>query len=140
MTSLKDSLKAGAIAGVLWGWLCYLANFISGVFPFEGSFAQNFITFSFGGAVFGVVTGGLLAVVGRFLPFRKTVFRAVFISAALWVVLRLAGDFLSMMEPERYNLVKPETVQGFFLALALGAILGLLLKKGERAATGNARA
>lgn len=139
MTSLKSSIKAGAIAGVLWGWLCYLANFLSGVFPFEGSFAQNFITFSFGGAVFGVVTGGLLAVVGRFLPFRKTVFRAVFISAALWVVLRLAGDFLSMMEPERYHLVKPETVQGFFLALALGAILGLLLKKDERA-TGNAGA
>ncbi|WKZ33418.1 MAG: hypothetical protein QY316_03150 [Thermodesulfobacteriota bacterium] len=139
MTSLKSSIKAGAIAGVLWGWLCYLANFLSGVFPFEGSFAQNFITFSFGGAVFGVVTGGLLAVVGRFLPFRKTVFRAVFISAALWVVLRLAGDFLSMMEPERYHLVKPETVQGFFLALALGAILGLLLKKNERA-TGNAGA
>ncbi|MBE7415161.1 MAG: hypothetical protein HS130_08005 [Deltaproteobacteria bacterium] len=140
MISLKNSLKAGAIAGVLWGWLCYLANFVSGVFPFEGSFAQNFITFSFGGAVFGVVTGGLLAVVGRFLPFRKTVFRAVFISAALWVVLRLAGDFLSMMEPERYHLVKPETVQGFFLALALGAILGLLLKKDERATAGNARA
>lgn len=138
MGTLKDSLLAGAIAGVLWGWLCYLANYMSGIFPFEGSFTQNLLSFTFGGVVFGIVTGGILAVAGRFLPFRQMLYKAVFVSASVWIVLRLAGDMLSMMEPERYHLVTPETMQGFLLALALGAILGVLLKKGGARATGNA--
>jgi len=135
---LKESLIAGAIAGVLWGWLCYLANYMSGIFPFEGSFAHNMLSFTFGGVVFGIVTSGILAVAGRFLPFRRLLYRAVFVSASVWIVLILAGDMLSMMEPGRYHLVTPQTVQGFLLALALGAILGMLLKKGEARAAGNA--
>ena len=138
MGALKESLIAGAIAGVLWGWLCYLANYMSGIFPFEGSFAHNMLSFTFGGVVFGIVTSGILAVAGRFLPFRRLLYRAVFVSASVWIVLRLAGDMLSMMEPGRYHLVTPQTVQGFLLALALGAILGMLLKKGEARAAGNA--
>ena len=135
---MKESLIAGAIAGVLWGWLCYLANYMSGIFPFEGSFAHNMLSFTFGGVVFGIVTSGILAVAGRFLPFRRLLYRAVFVSASVWIVLILAGDMLSMMEPGRYHLVTPQTVQGFLLALALGAILGMLLKKGEARAAGNA--
>ena len=138
MGALKESLIAGAIAGVLWGWLCYLANYMSGIFPFEGSFAHNMLSFTFGGVVFGIVTSGILAVAGRFLPFRRLLYRAVFVSASVWIVLILAGDMLSMMEPGRYHLVTPQTVQGFLLALALGAILGMLLKKGEARAAGNA--
>jgi len=138
MGALKESLIAGAIAGALWGWLCYLANYMSGIFPFEGSFAHNMLSFTFGGVVFGIVTSGILAVAGRFLPFRRLLYRAVFVSASVWIVLILAGDMLSMMEPGRYHLVTPQTVQGFLLALALGAILGMLLKKGEARAAGNA--
>ncbi|HEY4708148.1 MAG TPA: hypothetical protein VII64_11875, partial [Thermodesulfobacteriota bacterium] len=67
MGALKESLIAGAIAGALWGWLCYLANYMSGIFPFEGSFAHNMLSFTFGGVVFGIVTSGILAVAGRFL-------------------------------------------------------------------------
>ncbi|HEY4707319.1 MAG TPA: hypothetical protein VII64_07650, partial [Thermodesulfobacteriota bacterium] len=117
---------------------CYLANYMSGIFPFEGSFAHNMLSFTFGGVVFGIVTSGILAVAGRFLPFRRLLYRAVFVSASVWIVLILAGDMLSMMEPGRYHLVTPETMQGFLLALALGAILGMLLKKGEARAAGNA--
>lgn len=138
MGTLKESLFAGAIAGVLWGWLCYLANYLSGIFPFEGSFAHNMLAFTFGGVVFGIVASGLLYVAGRYLPFRQILYRAVCVSVSLWIVLRLTGDFLSIMEPERYHLVTPETVQGFLLALALGAILGTVLKRGEARAAGHA--
>ncbi|HBG47166.1 MAG TPA: hypothetical protein DDW94_09295 [Deltaproteobacteria bacterium] len=138
MLSIKDSLKTGALAGVLWGWLCYLANYFSGIFPFESSFTQNLLSFTFGGAVFGIVTAGLLAVLGGFLPFRRMVFKAVFISVTLWLALKFAGDILSIMEPERFHMVMPQAVQGILLALALGAILGLLLGRGRQAAAGNA--
>lgn len=138
MRSLKESLLAGAAAGILWGWLCYLANYLSGVFPFEGSFAHNIVSFTFGGAVFGIVTGGLLAVIGGFLPFKGIVLKAAFVSAALWLLLRVAGDLLSVMEPHRYHVVTPETVQGLLLALALGGILGLIMRRGQARAAGNA--
>ncbi len=137
MGQLKESLFAGAIAGALWGWLCYLANYLSNVFPFEGSFAHNIMAFTFGGVVFGVVTSGILFVAGRFLPF-GLIYKAIFVSASVWVVLRLGGDMLSMMEPDRYHLVTPESMQGFLLALALGAILGTLLKRGQARAARDA--
>lgn len=133
-----EHLKAGVMAGVIWGWLTYLANAVTGVFPFEGSFAQNLMSFSFGGAVFGVASAALLAVAGRIIPFRGVVARAVFASAVLWISLRIAGDMLSMMEPHRYHLLTAETVQGLALSIALGAILGLFVRKANIHATVNA--
>lgn len=126
---MRAHLKAGLVAGILWGWLSYLANALTGVFEFEGSFAHDLVSFSFGGAVFGVVTGALLAASRGLIPFKGDVAKAVFASAVLWIVLRVAGDMLSMMDPHRYHLLTAETVQGLVLALALGAILGLLLRK-----------
>lgn len=135
---IKEHLKAGVMAGILWGWLTYVTNAITGVFPFEGSFAQDLVSFSFGGAVFGVATGALLAVSGKIIPFRGVVARAVFASAVLWMTLRIAGDVLSMMEPHRYHLLTAETVQGLALSCALGAILGLFVRKANGSATVNA--
>lgn len=127
--NLKEYLKSGVIAGVVWGWLSYLTNAVTGVFPFEGSFAQDIVSFSFGGAVFGVGTGAFLALLGRFIPFRSIVARAVFASAFIWIALRLAGDMLSMMEPDRYHLLTAGTVQGLALSIVLGAIFGILVRK-----------
>ncbi|OGP14360.1 MAG: hypothetical protein A2052_09785 [Deltaproteobacteria bacterium GWA2_54_12] len=136
--NLKEHLKSGVIAGVVWGWLAYLTNAVTGVFPFEGSFAQDIVSFSFGGAVFGVATGASLALLGGLIPFRGIVARAVFASAFIWIVLRLAGDMLSMMEPHRYHLLTAETVQGLALAVALGAILGIMVRKAKVSAPVNA--
>lgn len=135
---IKEHLKAGLMAGVIWGWLTYLTNAITGVFPFEGSFAQNLISFSFGGAVFGVASSALLAVSGRIIPFRGAVARAVFASAVLWLSLRIAGDMLSMMEPHRYHLLTAETVQGLSLSIALGTILGFFVRKANISVPVNA--
>jgi len=136
--SIKEHLKAGIAAGVLWGWVSYLTNAITGVFPFEGSFAQGLVSFSFGGAVFGVATGALLAVSKGIIPFKGIVARAVFASAVLWIILRITGDVLSMMEPHRYHLLTAETLQGLSLSLALGVILGLLVRKRGSSLTVNA--
>jgi hypothetical protein len=132
--SLKDGVIAGVIAGIIWGWVSMGVNAVSGVFPYEGSFAHNLATFTAGGAVFGVVVGGLVASVGRLLPFRGALQRAVFISTALWLVLRGAGMMLSAMQPDRYHLLSPEFIQGVALAAAMGVILGLILRKGFNAA------
>ena len=136
--NLKEHLKSGVIAGVIWGWLAYLTNAVTGVFPFEGSFAQDIVSFSFGGAVFGVATGASLSLLGGILPFRNIVARAVLASAFIWIVLRFAGDLLSMMEPHRYHILTVETVQGLALSAALGAILGLLVRKAKGCSPVNA--
>ncbi|CAG1064565.1 hypothetical protein BAC1_00126 [uncultured bacterium] len=136
--NLKEYLKSGVIAGVVWGWLSYLTNAVTGVFPFEGSFAQDIVSFSFAGAVFGLGTGASLALFGRFIPFRSVVARAVFASAFIWIALRLVGDMLSMMEPERYHLFTPGTIQGLGLSIVLGAILGILVRKAAGPAPVNA--
>jgi hypothetical protein len=136
--NLKEYLKSGVIAGVVWGWLSYLTNAVTGVFPFEGSFAQDIVSFSFGGAVFGVLTGAFLAISGSFIPFRSIVARAVFASAFIWIALKLVGDTLSMMEPERYHLLTAGTIQGLALSVALGAILGIMVRKAKGSAPVNA--
>ncbi|MBI5888912.1 MAG: hypothetical protein HZB82_09435 [Deltaproteobacteria bacterium] len=114
--------------GVIWGWMAMFVNSVSGAFMFEGSFPHNLVTFAVAGAVFGAVAGGLLCAVEARLPFKSLALKAVMVTTAVWVVLRLGGAMLSKMEPARYNIVTPQTVQGFFLAVILGIILGLLLK------------
>jgi hypothetical protein len=136
--NMKEYLKSGVIAGVVWGWLAYITNAVTGVFPFEGSFAQDIVSFSFGGAIFGVATGVFLSLLGGVIPFKGIVARAVFASAFIWVALRLAGDMLSMMEPHRYHLLTAETVQGLTLSVALGAIFGLMVRKAKGPASVNA--
>lgn len=127
---MKDGVTAGVISGIIWGWVSMGVNAVSGVFPYEGSFAHNLVTFSAAGVVFGVVVGGILAAAGRYVPGKGTLPRAVFVSTALWLVLRGAGMGLSAMHPGRYHLLSPEFIQGVALSVILGGILGLVLKKG----------
>ncbi len=127
--SWKQSIVTGVSAGVVWGWLAMAANSLTGIYPFEASFAHNLVAFTFGGAIFGAVAGGFLNAAGPFLPLRGTLSKAVLICASLWVILRLGGAMLSVMEPHRYHVLTPETLQGFALALMLGTLMGFMWKK-----------
>ncbi|MBI5588642.1 MAG: hypothetical protein HY889_09805 [Deltaproteobacteria bacterium] len=132
MSFLKECVLKGALAGVVWGWIAMVLNSFTGIFVFEGGFTHDLVTFSVAGAVFGVVVSGFLFVGGRFVPFKKTLPRAVFVSVFIWLVLRAGGVLLSSMEPSRYHVLTPETLQGLFLAVALGTLLGIFRKDGQQ--------
>jgi len=127
--SLKQAVLAGVTAGIIWGWVSMAVNSLTGIFPFESTFAHNLVSFTFGGAIFGIVAGALMAVAGPVLPLRRAIPKAVLICGSLWVILRLGGAMLSVMEPHRYHVLTPETLQGFALALVLGALLGFTWKR-----------
>lgn len=123
---LRRSIITGILAGGTWGWVALIVNAISGAFPFEGGLLHNLITFTLGGAVFGVVAGAFLNLLQAWLPFKSIISRAVFISSAIWVILRVGGTFLSSACPVRYHRVTAQTVQGLMLSVLLGLMLGLL--------------
>jgi hypothetical protein len=125
----KNGVVAGVLAGVLWGCGSMLVNSISGAFVFEHSTAFNLVVFAVGGAIFGVITSGFLVLLGNRLPFKGVFPKAVLVSTSLWVVLRLGGEGLAITVPERYHPDVPQTIQGFLLAVALGAVLNLFWKK-----------
>jgi len=125
MSFFNDCALKGTLAGVVWGWLAMVLNAFTGIFTFEGSFTHDLVTFSIAGAIMGFVVSGLLYATGRFLPFKKSLPKAVFVSVLVWLLLRVGGALLSAMEPSRYHVFTPETLQGLFLAAVLGALLGL---------------
>lgn len=108
-------------------------NAMSGAFPFEKSLFYNFVTFSIGGAVIGIVAGGLMAVSQELLPFRRPLPKAVLLSTSLWLILRTGGLLLSLNDPARYHPEIAETFQGFVLAIILGCILGALWELRQKA-------
>ncbi len=126
---MKDALWMGVIAGVLWGWTALGADYITGAFRIESTVAHNLAAFTIGGALLGVVTGGLLFLVGGYLPFKGRLIKAVIVSLGLWLLLRLGGTLLSGMDHHRYHQEVSQTVQGFVLAAVMGLFLGLLWKK-----------
>ncbi len=128
-SELKEALWMGVIAGVLWGWTALGVDYITGAFQIESTIAHNLSAFTIGGALLGVVAGGLLALVGRFLPFKGELLKAVVVSLGLWLLLRLGGMLLSGMDHHRYHQEVSQTVQGFILAGVMGLFLGLLWKK-----------
>ncbi len=126
----------GAIAGIVWGWLSMLVNWFTGVFPFEAGLVYNIIAFAVGGAVFGIVAGGFVVAMEGWLP-GGTVLKGIIVSTSLWLVLRIGGTVLSVLNPERYHLIFSQSLQGLVLSIILGFILGILLYTGERTVTGN---
>jgi hypothetical protein len=127
--SFKTGLIAGVLAGVMWGWVSFLVNSISGAFPFEHTLTYNLVIFSIAGAIFGLITAGFLLLIGEKLPFKSLMARAILISTSFWLILRLGGAGLALAGPERYHPDVPQTIQGFFLAMTLGIILSLFWKK-----------
>ncbi len=122
----KRGIGLGIFTGVIWGWIVVGINTLSGAFPFENGLLYSLITFSIGGAVFGIVIGGFMVVMEGRLPFKWPFPNAVFLSTSLWVVLSLTGLMLSFVKPGRYHHVTAQTIQGLGLAVILGALLGLM--------------
>jgi hypothetical protein len=126
---LKRGIVAGLLSGVLWGWLVLAVNGITGAFSPGERLLFNLLTFAIGGGVFGVAVGGLLALIRDILPFKSLLPKAVLVSVCLWTVLRIGGAVLSGTAPWRYHAEMVQTVQGFFLAVFMGALLGVLWER-----------
>ena len=127
-TELKRGMAAGAVAGAIWGALTILVNLVTNVFPLEDSIMYNMLIAAIGGAVFGVVVGALFSVTRSYVPLKGIVPKAVFVSTAVWLLLRTGGYFLSQVDPVRYHQVMSHTIQGFFLSMLMGCILGIAWK------------
>lgn len=124
----KKGIGLGFLSGVATGWISIALNSLTGVFRFESGLLLNIVTFSIGGAVFGIVVGAFMALLGDLLPLKDLVSKAISISAGLWLLLRFTGFLLSLNNPVRYHGDFSQTLQGFTLAIILGAILGILWK------------
>ena len=130
--NLKKGICLGILSGIVWGWVSILVNYITGVFPFEESLLKEVITFSFGGAIFGMVIGGFMSLIGDRLPFKSLLPNAIFISMAVWLVLRIGGVLLSYNNPGRFHPDAAQTLQGFMLAIVLGLILTTFWNIGKK--------
>ena len=123
---MKKRIYSSAAAGLIWGLVAMALNSFTSVFAFEGGLAHNLISFTIGGVLFGLVSGGALYLLDGLLPLKGYFTKALVVTTALWLLLRGAGVLLSAMEPRRYNVIGAETLQGLVLAVALGAILGFV--------------
>lgn len=122
----KRAIITGILAGVIWGWFALIVNAVSGAFSLEERLIHNLITFATGGALLGLVAGVFLNLLHGRLPFKNIFLKAMFISTALWVILRIAGALLSYGRPHRYHPVAAQTFQGLILSVLLGCIIGFL--------------
>ena len=125
----KKGILAGLVAGICWGWLAFIVSRATDTFPQAHGLFFNLATFATGGAVYGIVVGGLLAAARDKLPFKGLLAKAVMVSVLLWLVLRIGGAVLSGIAPWRYHYAMVETAQGFFLSIAMGALLSIFWKK-----------
>lgn len=128
------------LSGALWGVVSLLLNTITGAFVLEASVLHNLMTFALGGALFGLVAGGILSVAQGLLPRWGLTPKAVAVSLLIWFALNGAGILLSVMSPIRYHFDLGQSLQGLFLAVVLGLILGTFWKMGLKAGRGEAKA
>jgi len=126
----KEGLFLCLLSGALWGLVSLLFNTFTGAFILEAGVLHDLVTFALGGALFGLVTGGILSVAQGFLPRFGLTMKAVMVSVIIWLALNGAGIILALMRPIRYHFNAAQTLQGLFLAVILGLILGSLWKKG----------
>ncbi len=113
----------GILSGIVWGWVSILVNYVTGVVPFEESLLHEVITFSFGGAIFGMVIGGFMSLVGKKLPFKSLLPNAIFVSVAVWLIIRFGGVLLSYNNSGRFHPDTAQALQGFVMTIVLGLIL-----------------
>ncbi len=129
----KDGLFLCLLSGALWGLVSLLVNTFTGAFTLEAGVVHDLVTFSLGGALFGLVTGGLLSVAQGFMPKWGLTSKAVAVSVVIWLALNGTGFVLSILKPIRYHFEVEQSLQGLFLAVILGLILGSLWKMGLKA-------
>lgn len=121
-------ISIGMVSGVLCGWAGIAMNQISGAFPFEMNAMLLLVTFAVGGAVFGVVVGGLMTITNDLFLTDKPVLKAVVFSVGFWLTLRIGAIMLTVQDPHRFHPVVEQSVQGLALALLLGVVLGCMWK------------
>lgn len=119
----------GSMAGVISGWLAMALNQITGAFPFESSLLHNLATFAVGGAIFGLVIAGFMAVARDQLPFNTSISKAIMISTGFWLILRIGGQLLSVANPDRFHPDWGQSLQGLIVAVIFGTVLGILWGK-----------
>ncbi|MEK7313853.1 MAG: hypothetical protein AAB065_05190 [Deltaproteobacteria bacterium] len=121
----KRDLGSGVIAGIIWGWIAMavVAMTMGGL---ENGMLRNLVSFSVGGAVFGIAAGGLLTLTHDWLPFKSSFGKAVLLTTFMWLALRVGGLLLSSIDSFRYHAASMETVRGLMLAVLMGCVLGTL--------------
>ena len=126
---LKRGLLSGGLAGIVWGLVALVTNGISGAFPFEGTVLHNIITFTLGGAVFGLVVGGSLVLLCEYLPFKNIFSKTTFLSTSIWLMFFIGGAIIAEIDPTRYYLTSGLAIQGVVLAIFQGLILGFIWER-----------
>ncbi len=125
----KEGVAAGSLAGIFWGWVVIAVNYATGVFAFEFTPVQNLFVASVAGGLFGALSGLFLSTIGNKLPFKSIVVKAVVISTSIWLTLRITGFALSSIDHARYHPVTAQNIQGLFLSVLLGCILGIFWRR-----------
>ncbi|MBI3008960.1 MAG: hypothetical protein HYY56_05565 [Candidatus Omnitrophica bacterium] len=129
----KRGIISGVIAGAVWGCLAITINTASRAFIFEETLLHRLITFTAGGAIFGMVVSGVLSMTRYWMSSRNIFLEAICISVSLWGILEAGGILLHFIKPGRFHLDMAQIVQGIFLAFIMGVLLGFLWKIGKRA-------
>ena len=120
----KRGIGSGVVTGIAWGWLSMVIHAVTGISPVEQSILYNMFPFTIGGAIFGILSGGILALIHDRLPFKTSFGKAVLLTTWIWLILHVGGFLLSLIDSGRYHYSSREAVHGLILFVLLGGILG----------------
>lgn len=120
----KRGIGSGVVAGIVWGWLAMIIHTVTGISSAEHSILYNMFPFTTGGIIFGIVSGGILALIHDRLPLKTSFGKAVMLTTCIWLILHVGGFLLSLIDSGRYHYSSREAVQGLMLFVLLGGILG----------------
>lgn len=126
---LKRGISVGVYGGMVWGLVVLTVSSYLKFFAFDFTILHDIPVFITGGAMFGLIVGAFMEILGERLPFDGTVAKGVVLSVAIWLTFFIPGIFLHIVMPERYTVDIPLHIQGLFLAIILGIIIGTLWKK-----------
>lgn len=125
----KRGIGSGVVAGIVWGWLAMIIHAVTGISPSEHSIPYNMFSYTTGGLIFGILSGGILALIHDRLPFKTSFGKAVLLTTWIWLILHFGGFLLSLIDSMRYHYSSREAVQGLMLFILLGGILGVVWSK-----------
>lgn len=125
----KKGIGSGVVAGLIWGWLAMIIHAVTGISTAEHGILYNLFSFTVGGGIFGMVSGGILALIHDRLPFKTSFGKAVLLTTWIWLILHVAGFLLSLVNSGRYHYSSREAVHGLMLFVLLGGILGAVWSK-----------
>ena len=129
--NLLRGISLGVLSGMIWGIVVLVISSFTQLFAFDFSIFNNIPVFITGGAGFGLLLGIFLEVSKDKLPFRGIIPNSVTLSVSIWILFFGGGLLLHLLTPNRYHLEGHQPLQGFFLSIFLGLILGIFWKKWE---------